>query len=91
MKQNAPLSLKHKHKTCNQFKNPVESYRQFQGGNPAVVFLCWYDVNCSAVFRLCTCRLYIESLVKVAEWPGFGKELLTGLTVCYRSSICSIC
>ena len=49
--------------------------------------LLWFSVACfgvrvSLTFHL-MCFHIIFSSVLVAEWPPFGKELLTRLTMCY--------
>ena len=41
-----------------------------------------FGVGVSVTFHL-TCVHVNFSLVSVAEWPSFGKELLTRLTICF--------
>ena len=51
--------------------------------------------TCLMSVSILTSRVFVKivlSLVKVAEWPPFGKKLLTRLTVCSlcNMSICDI-
>ena len=49
----------------------------------------WFAVACFGDVSPYVCSYYIRS-VYVAEWPPFGKELLTRLTIC-SLSILTIC
>ena len=42
--------------------------------------VCWFGVRVSVTFHL-MCVHIIFSSVRVAEWPPFGKDLLTRLSV----------
>ena len=51
-----------------------------------VVVLLWFSVACFGVRVLVTFHLMLVHIifisVSVAEWPPFGKELITVLTLC---------
>ena len=50
-----------------------------------------FHLTCVLTFHL-TCVHIIFSSVSVAEWPSFGKYLLTWLTICFLCilTICNI-
>ena len=56
--------------------------RPFQGGSFVMILCClFFGVRVSVTFHL-MCFHIIFSSVWVAEWPFFGKKLLTRLTIC---------
>ena len=66
------------------FKPPV--IHSINTDHSKAVVLLWFSFACFSVTVLVTfhlmCDYIIFSLVWVAEWPPFGKELLTWVTTC---------
>ena len=85
----------------NKSLDPIRTKKNIQNnlsinGRSKAVALLWFSVACFGVrvswtFHL-MCVHIILSSVWVAEWPSFGKKLLTWLTICsfYISAICNI-
>ena len=76
----------------NMFKTPQYFITD---GSEAVVVL-WFSVACFGCQSFCDVSLYVclsyFRSVSVAEWPPFGKKLLTRLTICSLCilTICNI-
>ena len=71
-------------------KPPVIYHRPFQGGSSVVILCHLFLVSISMMFRHAFVMV-VFSLVWVAGWPPFWKELLTWSDVCslYTLTICN--